>query len=146
MKNDFKVNNRMFSSDNKIITGTEILTMSGFIPIENFDLYKKIQGQEFEPIQSSENVDLEEPGIEYFRVEPREFIIFSVDDEEYNTKELELTPIDIFKIIGLDSSKFYLKQIQGHMDITYKNDENKSIDMLDHPKFITCKREPTTVS
>jgi len=142
----FKVNNEMLSSDNKIISGIEILKIAGFEPVENFDLYKKIQGHEFEPIQFDENVDLEEPGIEKFKVALRKAITFEVDDEDYKTEEIELTPIEIFKIIGLDSSKFYLKQIKGHMDITYKNDENKSINMLGHLKFITCKKEPTTVS
>jgi len=142
----FKVNKEMLSSDNSLITGMEILMMSGFKPVEDFDLYKKIKDQEFEPIQLDEKVDLEEPGIEMFKVVIRNSITFSVDDEEYTTDEIKLTPIEIFKIIGLDPSKFYLKQINGHMDITYKNDENKSIDMLGHLKFITCKREPTTVS
>jgi hypothetical protein len=142
----FKVNKKQLSSDNKIISGSEILKIAGFEPEEEFDLYKKIQGHEYEPIQLDENVDLEEPGIERFRVSVRKAIKFEVDDEVYQTEEIELTPIDIFKIIGLDSSKFYLKQIKGHMDITYKNDEHKIINMLGHLKFITCKREAATVS
>lgn len=146
MSYNFKVNEKRLSSDNKIISGSEILKIAGFEPEEDFDLYKKIQGHEYEPIQFDENVDLEEPGIEKFKVSVRKSIKFEVDDEEYETSELELTPIEIFKIIGLDSSKFYLKQIKGHMDITYKNDEHKSIDMLGHLKFITCKREAATVS
>ncbi|MDX1829280.1 MAG: multiubiquitin domain-containing protein [Lutibacter sp.] len=146
MSFNFKVNGKQLSSDNKIISGSEILKIASFEPEEDFDLYKKIQGHEYEPIQFDENVDLEEPGIEKFKVSPRKSIKFEVDDEEYETIELELTPIEIFKIIGLDSSKFYLKQIKGHMDITYKNDEHKSIDMLGHLKFITCKREAATVS
>lgn len=142
----FKVNEKLLSSDNKNISGSEILKIAGFEPEEDFDLYKKIQGHEYEPIQFDENVDLEEPGIEKFKVSVRKSIKFEVDDEEYETSEIELTPIEIFKIIGLDSSKFYLKQIKGHMDITYKNDEHKSINMLGHLKFITCKKEAATVS
>lgn len=142
----FKVNKEQLSSDNKIISGAEILRIAGFEPEEDFDLYKKIQGHEYEPIQLDENVDLEEPGIERFRASVRKAIRFEVDDEVYQTEEIELTPIDIFKIVGLDSSKFYLKQIKGHMDITYKNDEHKIINMLGHLKFITCKREAATVS
>lgn len=146
MSYQFKVNNQLLSSDNRIISGTEILELADFVPIEDFDLYKKIKGREFEPIQYDENVDLDEPGIEKFRVALRKSIAFSVDDEEYITDEIELTPIKVFQIIGLDPSKFYLKQIKGHMEITYKNDEHKSIDMLGHLKFITCKNAPTTVS
>jgi hypothetical protein len=146
MSYKFKVKNEMFSSENQIVSGSEILEMAGFIPVEDFDLYKKLKEHEFEPIQFDETVDLGDPGIEKFKVMLRKTITFSVDDEEYTTDELELTPIEIFTIVGLDSSKFYLKQIKGHMEITYKNDEHKSINMLGHLKFITCKNEPTTVS
>jgi Multiubiquitin len=146
MSFNFKVNKEQVSSDNKIISGSEILKIAGFEPEEDFDLYKKIHGHEYEPIQLDENVDLEEPGIEKFKVSARKAIKFDVDDEEYQTENIELTPIEIFKIIGLDSSKFYLKQIKGHLDITYKNDEHKSINMLGYLKFITCKKEAATVS
>ena len=106
MNYNFKVNGKLLSSDNKIISGSEILKIAGFEPEEDFDLYKKMQGHEYEPIQLDENVDLEEPGVEKFKVSVRKSIKFDVDDEEYETNELELTPIEIFKIIGLDSSKF----------------------------------------
>lgn len=142
----FKVNKKQLSSDDKIISGSEILKIAGFEPEEDFDLYKKIHGHKYEPIQLDENVNLEEPGIEKFKVIVRKAIKFQVDDEEYQTEDIELTPIEIFKIIGLNSSKFYLKQIKGHMDITYKNDEHKGIIMLGYLKFITCKIEAATVS
>lgn len=142
----FEVNNLQLTSENKIITGTQILEIAGFMPVVDFDLYKKIKGQEYEPIQYDENVDLEEPGIEKFKVSRRAKLTFYVDDEEYTTMELALTPIDIFKIIDQKPTEYYLKQIIGNMEITYKNDETKSIDMIGELKFITCKREPTTVS
>lgn len=142
----FKVNNEMLSSDNNVVSGAEILGIAGCKPVEDFDLFKKVKGHDFELIQYDEKVDLEEPGIESFKVGLRKSITFRVDDEDYTTDKIELTPMEIFKIIGLDPSKFYLKQIKGHLDITYKNDENISINMLGHLKFITCKREPATVS
>lgn len=141
-----KVNSSLLISEKRMVSGQEILKIAGFEQAEEFDLYKKIKGREYEPIQLDEIVDLEEPGIEKFKASPRKNIVFRVDDEDYSTNELELTPIDIFKIIGLDPSKFYLKQIDGHIDINYKNDETKCIVMLGHLKFITCKREPATVS
>lgn len=141
-----KVNKEVLSSDNRTISGSEILKIAGYEPVEDFDLYQKMQGKEYEPIQLDEQVNLDEPGIEKFKAAPRKSIDFDVDDELYHTESLELTPIDIFKIIGLDSSKFYLKQIKGHLDISYKNDEHKSINMLGHLRFITCKREAATVS
>jgi multiubiquitin len=146
MTYSYKVNNQMLSTDNQFVSGSEILELVGFEPVENFDLFKRIEGREFEPIQLDEKVDLGEPGIERFRAAPKKTISFSVDDEKYKTDEIDLNPVDIFNIIGLDSSKFYLKQIKGHMEISYKNDEHKEIRMLGHLKFITCKNEPTTVS
>ena len=142
----FKVNNVELSSDSHMITGDGILKIAGFQPSEDYDLYMKLHGKEFEPIQVGENVDLAKPGIEKFKVTPRKSLKFTVDDEKYETDELELTPVQIFQIVGLDSAKYYLKQIKGHMEIPYKNDVNKSIIMLGNPKFITCKNEPTTVS
>lgn len=146
MKFKFKVNNVLLGSDNQMITGGGILQIAGLQPSDDFDLYMKLHGKEFEPIQESENVDLAMPGIEKFKVLPRKSLKFRVDDEKYETDELELTPLQIFQIVGLDSAKYYLKQIKGHLEITYKNDVNKSIIMLGNPKFITCKNEPTTVS
>ena len=146
MSYNFKVNEEMLSSDNNVISGSEILEMSGHKPVEEFDLFVKIKGREFEPVQFDEKVDLSNPGIENFKVSHRKSITFHVDDEKYTTDETELTPLEIFKIIGLDPSKFYLKQIKGHLDISYKNDEGANIDMLGQLKFITCKREPATVS
>jgi len=146
MKFDFKVNESMLSNDNKIISGTEILSKAGFEPAENYDLYKKITGREFEPIQYDETVDLSEPGIEFFKVSHRRDISFEVDDETYSTHELEMTPIQILKVVNYESPKYYLKQIKENMEITYKNDMHKTIDMIGHLKFITCKNEPATVS
>lgn len=146
MKFDYKVNETMLSSDNKTISGSEILSNAGFKPAENYDLYKKITGREFEPIQYDETVDLSEPGIEFFKVSRRQEISFEVDDETYPTQELEMTPIQILKVVNYESPQYYLKQIKGNMEITYKNDMNKPIDMMGHLKFITCKNEPTTVS
>lgn len=146
MKFDYKVNETMLSSDNKIISGSEILLHAGFKPVENYDLYKKITGREFEPIQYDETVDLSELGIEFFKVSHRREISFEVDDETYSTQELEMTPIQILKVVNYESPKYYLKQIKENMEITYKNDMHKSIDMIGHLKFITCKNEPATVS
>lgn len=142
----FEINGKQFASSERFISGNKLLNLAGFTPEENFDLYKKLTGREYEPIQLEENVDLDEPGIEHFKVFPRKELSFSVDDEIFHTKELELTPLSIFQLIHLSSDQYYLKQIMKHMEITYKNDLDKKIDMLDHPKFITCKKEPTTVS
>ena len=138
--NKFIVNGKEFTSDVKILAGDEILILSGFIPVEDFDLLKKIKGRQFEPIQPKEKVDLEEPEIELFKVLPRKELPYNLDDEKYYTKDLEITPMEILKIHGFTPEQYYLKQIKKQMEITYKNDVDKKIDMLGHPKFITCKR------
>ena len=142
----FKINNVVLSAESQVITGTEILTIGGFQPPEDFELYLKLEGKEFEPIQFDENVDLGLPGIEKFIVNPKKPLKFWVDDEKYETDEIELTPTQILQIVGLNPTKYYLKQIKGHIEITYKNDTDKNIIMLGNPRFITCKNEPTTVS
>ncbi len=146
MEYKFTVNNKVLTSEKNLINGREILEKAGFFPVDQFDLYKKIQGHEFEPIQESEQVDLAEPGIERFKVIHRKSLTFIVDDEPYPTSETELTPLEIFQILKKSPTSYYLKQILGHMEITYKDDETKSIDMIGDLLFITCKREPATVS
>jgi hypothetical protein len=142
----FTVNGKEYSSDEKIIPGEKILSIANFLPVEDFDLLKKIKGHEFEPIQLQEKVNLEEPGIELFKVFPHKELPYTLDDEESSTKDLELTPVEILKIHGYNTDQYYLKQIKRPMEINYKNDLEVRIVMLDHPKFITCKKEPTTVS
>jgi len=142
----FKIKNVEFSSENQVIAGNVILTIGGFQPPEDFELYLELHGKEFEPIQFDENVDLGLPGIEKFIVNPKKLLKFLVDDEKYETDEIELTPTQILQIVGIDPTKYYLKQIKGHIEITYKNDVDTDIIMLGNPKFITCKDEPTTVS
>jgi len=146
MNFNFKVNDADLSVDDKIISGSEILDKAGFLPVEKYDLYKKIKGHEFEPIQYDEKVDLEEPGIECFKVSIRAVLLFDVDDETFTTEESKLTPIQILQIAGLDPSKYYLKQIKEYNEINYKQDQHITVDMIGHLKFITCKDEPTTVS
>ena len=146
MQYKVKINGSIIIFQEKIVKGSDILEKAEFVPIEEYDLLKEIQGREFEPIQNDEKVDLSEPGIEKFKVLKREKLVFYVDDEKYFTNEIELTPIEILEILGLSQEEYYLKEIKNHLEINYKNDEYKSIIMLHKPKFITCVNEPTVVS
>jgi len=140
------INHEEITFENAIVSGNEILDTVECVPVEDFDLLKKIKGKEFEPIQYDEKVDLSDPGIEKFIVLPRKKLIFFVDDEEYSTEEIDLTPVDILKIVGLDAKVYYVKQLNKHIEITYKEDEHKRVRMIKCPKFITIRNEPTTVS
>ncbi|MEZ5196421.1 MAG: multiubiquitin domain-containing protein [Bacteroidales bacterium] len=146
MSYKIKINGRTLVFENKIVSGSDILEKAELLPIEKFDLFKKIEGREFEPIQYDEKVDLSEPGVERFRVLVKEELTFKVDDEPYSTNEIELSSVDILKMVGKSNETHYLKEIRGHMEITYKEDEYKLIVMIGHPVFLTCKKDPTTVS
>lgn len=145
-KFDFKVNGKEYSSNEGTISGGQILEIAGFLPVDDFNLFKKIEHGDFEPVQEQEIVNLKAKGIEMFKVKPKRELKFEVDDERYTTTEIELTPVQILSIAGLKPEQYYLKQIIGHQEISYKDKETELISMLHNPKFISCKKEPTTVS
>lgn len=143
---NFKVNGKTYSSTEGTISGGQILEIAGFLPIDDFDLTMKIEHHDFEPVQIQESVDLTSKGIEMFKVKPKKELKFEVDDEKYKTSETELTPVDILSKAGLKAEEYYLKQIIGHTEISYKDKETELISMLHNPKFISCKKGPATVS
>lgn len=143
---NFKVNGKNFSSNEGTISGRQILEMAGFLPVDDFSLTVKFEDRDFEPVQLQESVDLTAQGIEMFKVKPKKELKFEVDDEKYSTTETELTPVEILNKAGLKSEQYYLKQILGHQEISYKEKEAELISMLHNPKFISCKKGPATVS
>jgi len=143
---NFKVNGKTYSSTEGTISGGQILEIAGFLPIDDFDLTMKIEHHDFEPVQIQESVDLTSKGIEMFKVKPKKELKFEVDDEKYTTTEIELTPVEILDKAGLKSEQYYLKQILGHLEVSYKDKETELISMLHNPKFISCKKGPATVS
>ncbi|MBI2417417.1 MAG: multiubiquitin domain-containing protein [Ignavibacteriales bacterium] len=146
MNYKFILNGKEYSHDTAKISGKEILNLGEVSPADEYDLLKKIQGKEYEPILLDEIVDLSDPGIEHFVAEKRKELMYSFDDEKYYTMNTVLTPVQILQIHGLNPEHYYLKQLMKHREITYKNDLEKQIDMIGEPEFISCKNEPTTVS
>lgn len=67
-----RVNRKTLVIDNPNPTGREILTEAGFCPPEDFTLRMKIRGGRPEKIDLDEQVDLTAPGIEKFKVLPRD--------------------------------------------------------------------------
>jgi len=51
-------------------TGLQIMEVAGIAPPEQFGLYLKIRGQQFERIGLDEKVDLTRPGVEKFKTLP----------------------------------------------------------------------------
>jgi hypothetical protein len=89
---------------------------------------------------------LKNRGVEAFQVKPYPHVSIEVDDEKYHVTEVLMTPKEIMLLAGLDPQKHYLKQIIGHTDITYKNDPEHVIGIVDCMKFSSCKIANTTVS
>ena len=57
-----------------------------------------------------------------------------------------MTPNEILTAAGKNANGFYLKQIRGHKEVSYKNDREHKIAIKNGLKFSSCKLEPTTVS
>lgn len=142
----FKIQGRKYESATKFPIGEEILKIAGLTPAEDYELFLKIGNKEFEPVQPKEEVDLSQPGLEMFKVRRRYEIPYELDDEFYSTYECHVTPLQLLKDNGVDPDKFYLKQIDGHNSIDYKNDTGHFISLRPNMKFITCKKGPATVS
>ena len=51
-------------------TGLHIMQVAGIAPPEQFGLYQKVRGQQFERIPLDEQVDLTQPGVEKFKTLP----------------------------------------------------------------------------
>lgn len=66
----FKVDNAMFETEQRFLTGREILTISNNVPPERFRLDKKMKGGKTEKIELTTIVDLSEPGLEKFMTTP----------------------------------------------------------------------------
>ena len=141
----FKLNGEVFEAE-KVITGREILEIADLKPVEDYELLLKIDQEEFEPIQLGERVDLSTPGIEAFRAQPYKSFTVMVDDEPVELNECFMTPTEVLEESGKEAGGFYLKQIKGHREITYKKDPNHKIAIRNKMVFSTCKLEPTTVS
>lgn len=143
---DLVINGKIYKFDKPKITGEELLDLIGLHNSADYEILMKLTDCEYEPIELKEKVDVSKPGIEAFSIKPYREIRIEVDDEFYPVTEILMTPKEIMVLAGLDSEKFYLKQIIGHTDITYKNDSSHVIGIIDCMKFSSCKIANTTVS
>lgn len=149
MKNnalEIRINGKKFEFTDTHITGEQLLQLVQLHPANDYEVLLKINNKELEPIQLDESVDLTNPEIETFIIKPYQTISIEVDDETYPVNELFMTPEEIMTVAGLDPKGYYLKQIIGHQDITYKNDPKHRIGIVNGLKFSSCKIASTTVS
>ena len=71
---------------------------------------------------------------------------YTVDDEPYSTSEHTLTARQILQLAGKDPNNYYLKQIKGQHQESYKDKLDEPIQMHQHMKFITIYNGSTGVS
>lgn len=145
-KYDLIINGHKFQSEKQFVTGKEILELAGLSPDDQFEILMKLSGREFEPVELDETKDLSQPGIERFEVNPIKKLTIFLDDEEIPVPKCFMTPVEILALKGYKPEDYYLKQILGHKEITYKDDENHVIAIVCGMKFSTCKKGPTGVS
>ena len=138
----YKLNNETFQSPESTITGSQILINGGLEPAENYELLMKVARREFEPIQLDEEIDLGSPGVEGFSAKPYKNLKVEIDSETVNVGECFLSALDLMKLVNRKHEIYYLKQLKGNKEISYKNDPYHRIGIKQNQKFITCKRNP----
>lgn len=141
-----KINGKKLEVNDRHITGKEVLLLADLEPPQDYELLLKLTQKELEPVQLEEKVDLSNPGIENFHAKPYRKLTIYVDDEQVEVMECFMEPNAILAASGYDPEGFYLKQILGHKEITYKNDPHHIVAIRNKQRFSTCKLEPTTVS
>lgn len=138
----FRVNRKKFNSANSIIKGKEVLKIAGLEPVEDYELLIKINEKGFEPIQLSEEVDLESPGIEGFKAIPYKAMFIIIDDNQFEVEECFMTPNEILSLADINSDRYYLKEIrQNNVEVSYKEDIEHKVALTKKSKFISCENE-----
>jgi|HubBroStandDraft_4_1064222.scaffolds.fasta_scaffold1937012_1 hypothetical protein len=75
-----------------------------------------------------------------------EIIHYKVDGEPQKTTERVLTARQILVAAKLNPETQYLIQLEGHEQISYKDDPDKKIEMHDGQRFISNHIGPVPVS
>ena len=73
-------------------------------------------------------------------------IEFSVDGEKIETRQHELTAVQITVFANIDPKTHYLVEIEGHHQISYKDRPEAEIHLRAGLKFISVSTGPTPVS
>lgn len=141
MKNKFKLNDKLFESENSKITGKEILLKAGLVPVEDFELLIKVNENGYEPIELTEVTDLHEPGLEGFYAKPYGKLTIYVDDVALEVEETFLTPNKILALAGKEVKDFYLVQLDGEIEIGYKNDREHKVAVKNGSRFVSYEVE-----
>lgn len=141
MKNKFKLNDKLFESENSKITGKEILLKAGLVPVEDFELLIKVNENGYEPIELTEVTDLHGAGLEGFYAKPYGKLTIYVDDIAIDVDETFLTPNKILAFAGKVVKDFYLVQQDGEVEISYKNDREHKVAVKNGSRFVSYEVE-----
>jgi hypothetical protein len=141
----YKLNGKNYQSENSKINGRKILENADLIPVEDYELLKKINQKGFEPIQLNEVVDLKSPGIEGFIAKPYKVLNIYVDEVKIEVDECFKTPDEILTMAGKNPEEYFLKQLKGQIEIGYKNDRDHKVAIKNGAKFISCKLDDRKV-
>lgn len=144
--NKVNVNNREFEHDGATINGSELLKLIGLHHSLDYEILLALHANEWEPVELTETVNLSPDRVTTFTIRPYPEAELELDDEAYPFTEIFMTPSEILVLGGYKDTEYYLKQIIGHQEITYKNDKAHIIALHDKIKFVTCKIASTTVS
>lgn len=137
----FKLNEKPFESENPKITGKQILTQGELQPTEDYELLIKVAEKGFEPVQLSEVIDLRGAGIEGFVAKPYEKLTVFVDERPVEVPDAFCTPNKLLELAGKVAKNYYLVQISGEIEISYKNDREHKIAIVKGAKFISYEVE-----
>lgn len=141
MTYNFKLNENIFESLDSKITGKEILQKAGLSPLEDFEVLIKINENGFEPIELTEVIDLRAPGLEGFYAKPYRKLTIYVDEIAVEVAETFQTPNKILALSGKVVKDFYLVQIDGEIEIGYKNDRDHKVAIKNGSKFVSYEVE-----
>lgn len=141
MSNSYKLNERMFESQDSKITGLQILQRAGLVPVEDYELLIKVNENGFEPIELAEVTDLRAPGLEGFHAKPYAKLIIYLDDIAMEVTESFLTPNKILAAAGKVVKDFYLVQLDNEIEIGYKNDREHKVAIKNGARFISYEIE-----
>jgi len=65
-----RIDKTTYVVDKQFITGRELLTLAGKIPVEKYRIFEHLHGGQTKPIGLDEKVDLAQPGLERFKTLP----------------------------------------------------------------------------
>ncbi|MEE9361980.1 MAG: multiubiquitin domain-containing protein [Cellulophaga sp.] len=138
----FKINNKRFESSESKLTGRDLLSIASLTPVEDYELLYRINEKGFTPIQLDEEVNLKTAGIEGYRARPYKKLTIKVDNKHYEVEECLMTPKEIMTLTGINSDRYYLKEIRkGGVEVTYKDDVEHKIAITKNSCFVSCEIE-----